>query len=231
MIFKKIRKKGFSIVEILIAISIFLILTTGTFAFTLQTIQANKNARYRTQAYLQIQQVQNALTIKKKESWKNITTLTNLGDYHITLTNGVYDFASGAGVQDGLTTKINVGAAYRDSSNNLTDDTNQTNDPGSRKVTINISWVDLMGVTRSLVSNLVVTDWNVAKWSETNSGQFDLGTKEFVVTDTNGGELKMENIAYPDWCKPKFSTTPLNLPGSGIADAITAIQDRACIGT
>lgn len=104
-------------------------------------------------------------------------------------------------------------------------------DPSMKKVTATVSWTTPLP---NQVSNIFYLSRYLdnLNYVQTTEAEFNTGTKTgTVVTNTAGGEVTLAAGGTGNWCAPDLSITALDLPKSGVANALTAIEGRAFAGT
>lgn len=227
-LFKKSR--GISLVELVVSISVFTLVTASVAMFSIDAFRSNENSRKRIEAANYLQEVNNALLAIKSDNWSSIINNTG-GNKKIVFQNNKYSLASGTNLQNDFTINIVVGSVYRDSNSNIVT-SGGTLDSRSRSLTTTISWTDFLNVAQSTSSTIYINDWNTNSWLQTTQSDFNAGTHNGTkTTNTSGGEVTLNTVVYADWCNPALTLSAYNLPGQGIAQAITAITGQAFVGT
>jgi prepilin-type N-terminal cleavage/methylation domain-containing protein len=228
---RNIMKKGFSLLEIILAISIFsmTIFITGT--LVLEGLRQSKNLGQKNYSMLYIKEVFNAVTVVKNDLWSQIVQNTGNGPKHLVFANNKYTFADGVDLHEGITTSFTVGTLQRDVNGNIVL-SGGTIDPHSRSINIVASWVDFMGKTNNVTSEIYVNDWNTYSFIQTTQEDFDSGTLfQTVTTNLSGGEIQLKQKFYPDWCRPTLSIDEFDLPGDSTAKTLFSFPGLTYVGT
>ncbi|MDP1743575.1 MAG: prepilin-type N-terminal cleavage/methylation domain-containing protein [Candidatus Amesbacteria bacterium] len=220
--FWKIRK-GQSLIELLIAMALAAVLIPAFMTGIMTTREGRAQQPQRATANAYLREAQEAVRQVRENGW---STFAVNGTFHPVVASGAWTLVSGnETTSDGFVRSIDIADAKRDGSGNLAD--SGTVDPSTKKITIAVAWnlpyqsqvTNELYVTRYL-DNLVYT--------ETTEAQFNAGVKSGTnVTNTAGGEVILGAGGQGDWCNPNLSISALDLPKSGVANALTAIEGRA----
>jgi type II secretory pathway pseudopilin PulG len=225
------KKKAFSLVEILLAVSIFSLSVLFAGTLVIEGLSQTKNLSQRNTSILYIKEVFNAVTVLKNDLWSLIVQNTDDGPKHLDFIDNKYTLADGADVHDDVTTSITVGLLQRDVDGNIVL-TGGTTDSHSRSINIDASWVDFMGRTNNVTSVIYVNDWNTYDFIQTTKAEFDEGTYfQSISTNLTGGEIQLKQVFYPDWCKPSLSIDEFDLPGDSSAKTLFSFAGLAYTGT
>lgn len=229
---KKKVLQGFSLVELLVAIGVFGVMSSFLVFLTVDAVRAFENLSKRNQATEIIKETYSALKLIKSEEWFNVTKQTNLGPKHIGYIDGKYTIIDGEGEKGSLTYSFSVVNAMRDSSGNIVTEGGNL-DPHSKKIDINIKWYDRINKEHAISSSLYVNDWNVNNIVFTTKADFQKGTHLFTAgtDDKTGGELRLQSILYPDWCQPQRLVTKHDIPGDAYARSVLAKDGYVYTGT
>jgi hypothetical protein len=229
-IFKK--SKGVSLAEMVVAIGLFGLIISTLTVFSADAFRAIKTTQRRFEANTYLNEVYNALQVKKLDNWTNILQNTENGVKHLAYSNGTYTFEDGSVQKNGITLSLEIKNVYRDTSGNILDTNSGTLDIHTRLIDMKANWIDLMGNTKITNTKTYITDWNIPIWRQTTQTEFDNGTKQNVLTtNVSGGEITLDTIGHGDWCAPALTIGALDLPGNGIASGVTAIEGNAYTGT
>ncbi|KKU95748.1 MAG: hypothetical protein UY27_C0009G0011 [Candidatus Gottesmanbacteria bacterium GW2011_GWA1_48_13] len=218
-------KSGQSLVEFLVAMGIaailFPALATGLIASREGSVQEGE----RTEAVAALTEGKEAVRIVRDAGWVNIAAN---GTFHPVVNGATWALAAGTETIGDLTRAMVISDVYRDAAGNIA--SAGTLDPSTKRVDIRVSWNVLFP---SVVSEtLYLTRHKMAVVVQTTEADFAAGTNtRTVVTNTGGGEVTLGAGGRADWCAPNLSITPLDLPKSGVANAISAIVGRVFAGT
>ncbi|PIR55496.1 hypothetical protein COU74_00545 [Candidatus Peregrinibacteria bacterium CG10_big_fil_rev_8_21_14_0_10_36_19] len=172
---------GFSIIEVLLAITVFAIFSIGIFYLSLDTIGRNVNVQVGSEAIFYAQE---GLEAARRIRDQNYLSLTN-GDHGLNFTTDVWSFVPAPEDVDGFYERtVTVDDVYRDVNGDIAD--SGTFDPDTKKVTSEISWL-FKGIFPKSVSLVTyISNWTGDDFVQTTCTEFDAGT----YTD-------MESVAQP----------------------------------
>lgn len=129
------------IVEILIAISIITVVILAMMVVAQKSIYVSRQAVDATEATFLLEEGAEAVRILRDNNWTNISGLTASANYYPLFAGGTWTLSSTPNTVDIFTRKVSVAAVLRD---NATKDVSVsgTNDPGTKLVTVTVSWVE-----------------------------------------------------------------------------------------
>ena len=186
--------RGFSLVEILVALGIFAIFIGGVALLASDSYKASRNSQMKVRAVSYIRETINAVVINKYSSCLSIVEASDGTAKHLIFSAGKYTFADGSMEQDGITISITFNPVYRDGSGNIVE-SGGTEDAHSRQVLVNASWLDVFDAPVSMDSVFYINDWNTAEWIDTTEADFTQGTLTATfVTNNIDGEIQLESI-------------------------------------
>ncbi|KKP57170.1 hypothetical protein A2436_01795 [candidate division WS6 bacterium RIFOXYC1_FULL_33_9] len=227
----KQKLKGYSLVEIVLAIGIFAVISSMLVLLVVDSTRTLESTQTRAKATHLTQEIYSALLLLKSESWYNVARYTNEGSKHISYTSGRYEILDGEEVRNNLAYSFSVLSVLRDSSGNIVD-TGGSLDPHSRLISINISWIDKLNQTHTINPKIYINDWNTNSITYTTSTDFDRGSYTQTMSQIlNGGEVRLQSMKYADWCNPSLSLSSFDLPQQGIATTISTSGDTIYMGT
>lgn len=224
-------EKGQSLVELLIAIG----LSTLILPALLAGLSAGRGGRaqheQRLEASAYLKETQEAIRSIADRNWTNISTN---GTYHAVISNGQYVFAAGEQSIDGFLISAVINDTYRDENGAIVLSGGLL-DPSTKKIVSTVSWNTPYVSNVNNVSyltrhkNISSVDTTVANF---NRGATNSATTGIAVTNSTGGEVTLgSGGGGGDWCTPSLTLSTLDLPKSGVANAISAIEGRAFVGT
>jgi hypothetical protein len=200
-------------------------------SFSTAAFRTNANARIRVEVSGYIREMSNALQLIKDNSWASIAEIPLDTQKHLAFSNGQYTIADGAEVKNGIAMSFIVSAVYRDVNRQIVEN-GGTLDPHSKRITFTAAWTDVLEIPLTMSSRVIINDWNTKRWRETLQSEFSQGTNDLtVVTNNVDGEVQMESVLYADWCNPAWTMTTSDLPGNGVAQALTTIPNEVFAGT
>ena len=229
---KKRKQGGFSLVEILVSIGVFAAIVfaaVGVFIVSQESVQI---ARTKTHGIFHLKDY--------IEKVKNIKRYDWLG-----LVNGRYIFVDTMGnwVLQTTTTGETIGTFTRyvdiaDGRRDIDGDlllTGGSVDPSTKLVTVTVSWT---GIKAGSVSESVyITRYlDNLPWTVTTETEFEAGTHSGTNTQLTGSSATDAEVVLgagggASWCAPELVIAGVNLDGSGVAKAVTAIEGKAFVGT
>lgn len=220
-------QKGQSLVEIVLVIGLSAIILPALLTGLISSRQGKVQQAQKTQAVYLLNATVDAVRSVREKGW---TAFAVNGTFHPAVFGTSWTMASGSANVNGLIQSVVIGDVNRDSNGTIVAQGGSP-DPSSKKVDIAISWGQpylstvnaTLYITRYLDNN---------SFTQTTVSDFDAGTKSgTIVTNTDGGEVTLGAGGQGDWCVPNLSLAALDLPKQGVADAITAIEGRAFVGT
>ncbi len=189
--------------------------------------------------------LQNSASLLLQEELEPLLTIRDKG-WVANMVNGTYYVApsgsswnlvattSGETVNQ-FTRKVVISDVYRDGNGQIAT-SGGTLDPSTKKATATVFWQTFVPHTISSTTYLTRYKENLV-WMQTLKSEFDLGTYIGTVSQYTGGsptdgEVILGAGGHGDWCTPgQFIVDQLDLPKSGVANAISAYEGRAIAGT
>ncbi len=227
----KNKLKGYSLTELVLAIGIFAIISSMLIFLVVDATRTLENTRTRSKASQLTQEIYTSLILIKSQGWYNIAKYTNDGSKHLQYADGTYNILDGEEVRDNLTYSFTIEEVQRDINRNLVTE-GGSNDPHTRLITMNISWVDRIGKVHTINPKMYVNDWNTHSIVWTTQAEFDTGVFTETMSELIGdGEVRLFSMKYSDWCNPTLSLSAHDLTRSGIASALFTINDYVYMGT
>ncbi len=160
----KKQKKGFSIIELLIAIAFIAVIIVSIFTISQFNGQVRKINDERTQAlYYAVEGIEAA----KLMTWDQLTS----GDWHFTKNGNVWDIAAGGELINAKYTRtINVSSVARQSSyqGNVYGDiaASGSSDPDTKKVVVTIDWLSKTGVNKQEKLETYIHRFQANRWQQ-----------------------------------------------------------------
>lgn len=133
------RKKGISIIEVVVASAIISLsmLSTAVVYGNLATLSTENTAK--VQASLLLEEGVEAIKVMRGEAWSNIASTTaGVNNYFVWSSNTWRGTTSPSTIDGVFVRTFVVSPVYRDGTFNIS--TSGTNDPGTKKVDITVSW-------------------------------------------------------------------------------------------
>jgi len=219
---------GQSLVEILLAMGLAVIILPALLTGLVSSRQGKAQQTQRTQAVYLLNETVDAVRSVREKGWAGFAVN---GTYHPVISGSSWTLATGSATVNGFTQTVDIGDVQRATSGAIVTSDGSFLDPSSKKVDIAISWGQPYASTVS--ASLYITRYlDNNSFTQTTVADFNTGTKSgTIVTNTGGGEVTLGAGGQGDWCAPNLSIAALDLPKQGVADAITAIEGRAFVGT
>lgn len=220
--------KGQSLIEILIVMALMAMLLPVLLGALITSREGRPQQIKRAVAAQKLQETKEALRSIREAGWSNIQTN---GTYHLTTDGTSWSLAPNAETQDRITTQVVISSVYRDSSNAIVS-SGGTLDPSTKQVEITISWNE--PIPDSIETTLYMTRYlDNATYIQTTEADFNTGDHNgTAVTNTSDGEVILGLGGRGDWCQPTSSiVNELDLPGSGNAKDVKALEGKAFTGT
>lgn len=200
------RQAGFSLVELLVAISFVSVIITAILtmnSFNASLWKANED---KTKAYFYATE---SLEAMKLISWSSL----NNGDYHLVLQNNAWTLTSGnETLENKYTRNINISSVQREFSTNghVYGDIVASGfaDPDSKKIIATITWPDKKGNIKTLSLDNYLSRWQAERFTQTDwsggSGQDTWSDITKFYSKTSGLEANIEGIStlvsgFLDW--------------------------------
>lgn len=220
------KEKGQSLIELLMAMALCAILIPALLIAMMSTREGRAQQELRTAAIAILRGDYEAVRSYKEKDWTNFA---KNGTYHTAIVDNFWKLESGAINIDGFNRSILISDVYRDALGAIVT-TGGSLDPSTKKVMITVSW----GTPYATILDLPIylTRYKSLLYKETLEEEFNQGQKTKVaVTKTDDGEVVLGSGGLGDWCAPNLSIAAIDLPKSGVANAITAIEGRVFAGT
>jgi len=214
------HQQGQFIVELLVAVGILVILLPVLFSIIMATRESRPATTIRNKALASLQESYEAIRNIRERGWQEISAN---GTYHPVVTGGVWELAAGEETAGNLTRFVTIGDVYRNSAGAIVAQGNGTLDPSTKLVSSIVSW------SEPFISS-VTSAWYVTRhlfnefFSHTSQEDFQNGVLTGTqITNTEGGEIQLNNNNKAKWCSPSLSSTAIDLPdGPPVAVAVSA---------
>jgi len=219
---------GQSLIELLIVIGLLAILLPAITAGLITSREGKPQQERRIHAAQLMKESQEVMRSIREASWSNIETN---GTYHPTQNGTAWTLTAGPEVIDGLMTRqIEIEDVQRDGNNQIVTSSGSV-DPSTKKITTTLSWN--VPIITSTSSTMYLTRYlDNTTYIQTTEAEFNAGTlSDVIVTNTAGGEVTLGSGGSGSWCAPSLAITALDLPKSGVANAVTAIEGEAFAAT
>lgn len=209
---QKNNNSGSLIVELLIAFGLMSVLLPALLTGLVSSVNGGEGYGERVQATALLREGEETVRSIRATGWNNLQN----GVFHTTIESGSWNLEAGSELINDFTRKITISEL----------------NPSLKKVDVEITWDST--ISRTAQSTFYISRYlGNTVFLETTKAQFDLGTKSGTnVTNNSGGEVSLGAGGKADWCEPSISAiNPIDLPKSGVANAITAIEGKVFAGT
>lgn len=209
--------KGFSLVELLIAIGIFAFVFAANFGLAMDAFRSRANDRIRLDAGLIFKDRINGLYNYKNDRWSEI--IDNIGGTakRLDIVDEKYQINNGSYTQDGVEYEILMEKAAR--TGGVIDPEGSGDDPDTVKVSLTATWRDFFGITQTLTESYFLTNWASTAWIEDTNDDFTTPVATMINSQVanNSVSLTLKPVyASADWCTlDKVLNTNLFPNGTG----------------
>lgn len=234
--FLKTSQQGQSLVELMIAFGLLALLLPALLTGFITSRSGKAQQGQRAQAITLLRETQDAVRSVRNSGWTVFATAS--GTMHPVIYSGKWNLVSGAQTINGITRQVVIGDVNRDvATGAIVATPSGTLDPSTKSVTVTVSWTQPR--TSSISSTAYLTRYmdNLA-YKQTTYADFATNSTTngtFVATSsgsTTDGEVKLTAAGGGgDWCQPNLTLNTVDLPKSGVANAISAIEGRVFAGT
>ena len=225
-------RSGQSLVELLLAISLAALLLPALLTGLVASREGRVQQKQRSDAVSYLRESAEAVRNVRDSGWSNFATN---GTFHPVISGSNWSLVSGAETLNGFTRQIVVSDVSRDASGAIVT-SGGTVDPSTKKVVSTVSWTQ--PYASNISSTTYITRHENISVIQTTQAHFDgagsnlsVKTNTFTANSAGGEVILGAGGGGGDWCIPAKSITEYDLPKSGVANAITAIEGRVFAGT
>ncbi|MFA7686225.1 MAG: prepilin-type N-terminal cleavage/methylation domain-containing protein, partial [Candidatus Gracilibacteria bacterium] len=166
--FKTKNKSGFSLVEILLAITIFAIFTIGITYLSLDTLDRDAKVVLNNEALMYAQE---ALEATRNIRDKNYLALTN-GDHGLDFADNSWSFDLAPELVDDFYDRtVTVSDVYRNEAGNI-DSEGTVFDPDTKKIDVRVNWLQNGVIPREVTLTEYLSNWKGDDWIQTTCSDF-----------------------------------------------------------
>lgn len=226
--------KGQALVELMLVIGIAALLLPGLVGAFIASVESKPIQEKRVKAIAILKETEVAVRNIRDNDWPLFAVN---GTYHPIISSTSWALSSGSQTDsDGFTKQVVISDVYRE--NGAIVASGGSIDPSTKRAVITISWTQ--PDSGSVVSTMYLTRAETLTYSETTQTHFNTGTRFSTtvlattgssVSDDGQVQLGAGGGSQSDWCAPALTISPHDLPKSGVANAITAIEGRVFAGT
>jgi prepilin-type N-terminal cleavage/methylation domain-containing protein len=154
------NNKGFSLVELVVALAVFVIIIGGMATLIIGGHLSDFENEKRLQANAALTEVWEALRAIRGRGWDNIPD----GSYGLAHGGGYWEFSGGSDEQNGITRQITISDIRRDAGGNIVESGGGI-DADSKNIQIQISWHPSEGREQSFTLNTYLHNYqNPSPW-------------------------------------------------------------------
>lgn len=166
---KKIRAS--TMVEVLIAVSIFSVFSTGVFYLSVNVVDSDKRTEDSNKA---LYYAQEGIEAARQMRDKNFLSLTG-GDHGLQLSSDVWSFIPAPEDIDGYYSRtVSVDDVYRGDNGDIA--ATGVLDPNIKKITSSVTWDHLGVLPKNVKLNTYLSNWPGHDFLQTDCAEFDSGT-------------------------------------------------------
>jgi prepilin-type N-terminal cleavage/methylation domain-containing protein len=229
----KKKYKGFSLVELLLALAIFGIVVSANFGLALDAYRSRQNDRTRLEAGLVIKDTINSLYSIKNASWSEMISYFDedpdgLNSRIVEVVNNKIVINFGEKNLNNITYEVYFKKAFRSTAGVL-EPTNEGTDPDTIKIVVVATWSDMFNNTQQLTENYFLTNWSSTTWSEYDDSTFNILPPVLINSKVENDSVSVSEvtpIANSDWCNIIEDSTTKSYDlfpvGSGSSQAIAS---------
>lgn len=229
---KKYKKlKAFTLIELMVAIALFTIFTYFIGSFSIDSLNATKNSAIRNKAIYKLIEVQNAIAAIKNDMWTIFKNENNSNPKHLVFIDDHYEIVDGVFEEDDITYSFTINNVERDVNGNIVE-SGGTIDNRTKLINLIASWNNINGLPVNINTKFYVNDWNTIEILDTTKAQFDSGSYIQTRSTLNeDGEVSLQQIFFPDWCKPTLGLNEYDIPGDATAKTLFSYIGETYLGT
>ncbi len=196
------NQSGQSVLELMIAMSIFVLVVSGIMFLVLDAQTANRQGGERAQAAFFTQEAFEATQSIANQGWRNLVD----GDYGLDNSSGLWTWSGNSNVFDQFTRRVTVAPVYRDGNGDIVA-TGGDLDFDSKKIIVATIWDFTTGRPSEVTLETLLTNWHSTKWQQTTQAEFNQGTLNNVVTtSSDDGEIVLGQSTVSSYFDSPFDT-------------------------
>ncbi|MFA6295976.1 MAG: hypothetical protein WC663_01340 [Patescibacteria group bacterium] len=220
--------KGQSLVEIVIALGIFVIITSGIITLSLGSLISERQGGEITQATFFMQQGAEATRSIQDLAYNKLAYYSDGLTHGLDNSSGVWEWSGLNNIKDQFTRTIKIEDVTRDTSGNIGAG---INDLETKKITVSSDWAFALGRANQVQSIFYLTNWNRGLWVEDTVADFSDGIfNDTYVSNDFGGEIKLAKNSNTTWqCGTQSGT--LNLPSVVNATDVVTVGNISYVTT
>lgn len=172
------KKQGQSVIEVIIAVSLFVIITVSSVVTLLGSFSTTRLASEETQATYYAVEGLEAVQSIRNQNWDNLMN----GDYGLSSSGNVWSFSGASDVNGKFTRVISISDVERDGSGNIVS-SGGTVDPEIKNIVSTITWSFTPSRNNTVSSTTYLTNWQISRnIGGVNSGpQPQIGSEDCLI--------------------------------------------------
>lgn len=220
-------QKGQLFIELVLVIALLAIILPAILTGYVASSSGKAQLVQRTDAVSLVKQASEVVRSLRESAWSEVATN---GTYHPVRSGSGWELQPGSENIGTFTRQIIINDTRRLQDGTLVTSGGEV-DPSTKHIQILVSWST--PYSSSISEDVYLSRYmGNSSTGQTLFSELNLGTKTNVaVTNTAGGEVILGAGGGGDWCDPNLSISALNLPKSGVANAISAIEGTIFAGT
>lgn len=181
------NQSGQSLLELLVAMGVFVLIVSSTMFLTLDAQLGNQEGGQRSRAVGLAQEGVEAVKSLASRGWKYVEN----GTHGLSAATGVWEFGGTSDDVGIFSRTVSVADVFRDALGNIVT-TGGTLDPDTKLVTTRVDWENRPNRPEEVLVDSYMTNWRSRRWTQTTQAEFDAGTKNQVVSaSVVDGELTL----------------------------------------
>lgn len=173
------NKEGLTLIEILLAVTIFTIFSLGIFYLSLDTLRRDTNTVNSNEALFYAEEGLEAIRNMRDINYLQLSN----GDHGLAYSGGIWSFVEAPErVEDFYDRTITIEDVYRDGSGNIDSTGAGTLDPETKKVTSSLSWLQNGVIPKNITISAYISNWTGDDRMDTTCTEFNAGTLTGVVS-------------------------------------------------
>ena len=133
------KRRGFSLIEIIVAVAIITTFVLTALSISSKAISVSYQAVHTEQASFLLEEGGEVVRITRDNAWTNISNLTPGTNYYPIFSGGNWILSTTFSKIGIFTRTVTISTVNRDAGTGDIS-TNGTNDPGTKLITVNVSW-------------------------------------------------------------------------------------------
>jgi len=151
---KMYKSQGFSLVEIIVAVALFMIIVGGLAVLAIGGPMTSLKNQKRTQVNVFLTQSWEAVNSIRNQNWANLVN----GVHGLSSSSGLWTFSASSDSYQGIIRQITVADVNRDNGGSIVS-SGGTIDPDTKKITIDLKWSPTADVSQNLTVSSYLTNY------------------------------------------------------------------------